>query len=148
MSKRQPSIHREEAAATTFLSGQTLGATLSLLIIVPIGFYSKFYNGPSATWVNNSLGGVFYVIFWCLLFFLYFSKGKPGVIAGMVLAATCLLEFMQLWHPPLLQWIRGYFIGRTVLGTTFTWSDFPYYFLGSAIGWLWMKILQDSAKGV
>jgi hypothetical protein len=49
---------------------------------------------------------------------------------------------MQLWHPLFLAYLRGYFIGRTVLGTTFARPDFPYYFMGSAAGWYWLKALQ------
>jgi hypothetical protein len=115
---------------------------VSLIIIVPIGFYSKFYRGPAAVWVNDSLGGVFYEIFWCLLIFLFLPKVKPWIIALCVLVMTCILEFMQLWHPPFLELLRSNFMGRTLLGTTFTWTDFPYYFLGSGIGWLWIKHLQ------
>ena len=115
---------------------------VSLIIIVPIGFYSKFYRGPAAAWVNDSLGGVFYEIFWCLLILLFLPKVKPWIIALCVLVVTCILEFMQLWHPPFLEILRSNFMGRTLLGTTFTWTDFPYYFLGSGIGWLWIKHLQ------
>lgn len=118
----------------------------SLLIVVPIGFYSKFYAGPAAHWVNNSLSGVLYEIFWCLLIFLLLGDGNPGAIALPVLAVTCLLEFLQLWHPPFLEFLRSYFIGRTILGSSFTWSDFPYYFLGCGIGWLWMGKLQRGGK--
>jgi len=118
----------------------------SLLIIVTIGFYSKFYSGPAANWVNNSLGGVFYEIFWCILIFLFFGSSKPWIIATFVLIVTCLLEFLQLWHPPFLEIIRSNFIGRMVLGTSFTWSDFPYYFLGCGIGWLWIRRLQNIDK--
>jgi hypothetical protein len=32
---------------------------VSLAVIVPVGFYSKFYRGPGAHWVNDSLDGVF-----------------------------------------------------------------------------------------
>jgi hypothetical protein len=111
------------------------------LIIVPIGFYSKFYTGPAANWVNNSLSGVFYEVFWCALLFLFLDD-NPWIIATFVLMMTCLLEFLQLWHPPFLEFIRSHFLGRAVLGTSFTWSDFPYYFLGCGVGWLWMKWLQ------
>jgi len=117
-------------------------ALVSLIIIVPIGFYSKFYRGPAAAWVNDSLGGVFYEIFWCLLILLFLPKVKPWIIALCVLVVTCILEFMQLWHPPFLEILRSNFMGRTLLGTTFTWTDFPYYFLGSGIGWFWIKHLQ------
>jgi hypothetical protein len=126
-----------------FLLGRKHRWTLiSLLLVVPIGFYSKFYAGPAAFWVNNSLGGVWYEIFWCLVACLSFDQGKPWLIATVVLMATCTLEFLQLWHPPMLEYLRGFFIGRTVLGTSFAWSDFPYYVAGCGIGWLWIRCLQ------
>jgi hypothetical protein len=115
---------------------------LSILIITPIGFASKFYQGLAAAWVNNSLGGLFYEIFWCLVAFLFFPKCKPWKIAAIVLTITCLLEFLQLWHPPFLEFLRGNFIGVTILGSSFAWSDFPYYFLGSGIGWLWLHWIE------
>ena len=117
---------------------------LSLLVILPVGFYSKFYRGPAAEWVNDSLGGAFYEIFWCLLVFLFLDR--PRAIAGWVLVLTCVLEFLQLWHPPVLEFMRGYFLGRTILGTTFAWSDFFYYVLGCGIGWLWMVGLQRMGR--
>jgi hypothetical protein len=75
---------------------------ISLVVIVPLGFYSKFYTGSGAHWVNNSLGGVFYEIFWCVLLFLFLPSNNPWFIALSVLVATCGLEFMQLWHPSFL----------------------------------------------
>ncbi|MGA1791827.1 MAG: DUF2809 domain-containing protein [bacterium] len=117
---------------------------LSILIIVPLGFYSKFYKGALANWVNNSVSGIFYEIFWCLLIFLFLRKTKTWKIAFSVLLLTCLLEFLQLWHHPFLEFIRNFFIGRTLLGNCFSWSDFPYYILGCAIGWLWMHCLKES----
>ena len=122
---------------------------LSLLAVVPFGFYTKFYTGPAANWVNNSLGGVFYEIFWCLLVFLFRGRTTPWKIATAVFVATCLLEFLQLWHLPFLELLRNTFIGRTVLGATFTWSDFPYYALGCGVGWMWMRtILPKSDEDV
>ena len=117
---------------------------LSLFIIIPVGFYSKFYNGPAAEWINNSLGGIFCEIFWCLLIFLFFNRISPWKIATAVFCLTCALEFVQLWHPYFLELIRSNFIGRTIIGTSFIWSDFFYYFIGSGFGWLWMIILKNS----
>ncbi len=128
------------------VSTQGAWTLVSLLVIVPVGFYSKFYAGPAANWVNNSLSGIFYEIFWCLLIFLFCSEGKPWIIAASVLVATCLLEFLQLWHPPFLEFMRSYFIGRAVLGTSFAWSDFPYYFVGCGMGWLWLRRLQKVGR--
>ena len=119
-------------------------ATLaSLVVIVPVGFYSKFYRGPGAHWVNDSLDGVFYEIFWCLLVSLALPRAEPRRIAGGVLTATCILEFLQLWHPMFLEAIRSTFIGATIIGTTFDWTDFPYYFAGSGIGWYWLNRLRS-----
>ena len=129
-----------------FKSKRVRWTLISMLIIVPLGLYSKFYSGQAENWVNNSLGGVLYVIFWCLFAFLFLSNIKPWRIAAVVFAVTCFLEFLQLWHPPLLEFIRSHFIGRTILGTSFTWTDFPYYLVGCGIGWLWMKSLQKHSK--
>ena len=112
---------------------------MSLAVVVCAGLYGKRYRGPGAHWVNDSLGGVFYVIFWCLVFSFRLPKVRPAWIALAVLAATCCLEFLQLWHPPFLEYLRSFFIGRTILGTYFDWSDFPYYFAGAGLGWWWMR---------
>lgn len=125
---------------------QRVYTLISLIILTPIGFSSKFYQGPAAIWVNYSLGGFFYVVFWCLFFFLVFFKSKPWLISSSVLVATCLLEFLQLWQSGFLQPVRHTFLGSALLGNAFTWSDFPYYFAGSGIGWLWLKWLQKANK--
>lgn len=114
----------------------------SIVVIVPVGFYSKYYRGPAAHWVNDSFAGVFYEIFWCLLFSLALPRTEPRKLAVGVLAGTCVIEFLQLWHPPFLEALRRTFIGVSILGTTFDWSDFPYYFAGSGIGWLWLRALR------
>lgn len=124
------------------ISKQRLWTLVSLVMIVPLGLYTKFYAGPAAEWVNNSLSGVLYVVFWCLFILLLVPDARPGIIAVSVLTITCALELAQLWHPPFLEWARRVFIGRALLGTHFTWSDYPYYALGSGIGWLWMRGLK------
>jgi hypothetical protein len=43
---------------------------ISLIIILITGLlYSKYRY--SVSWLNQEVGGVFYVIFWCLLAFLF-----------------------------------------------------------------------------
>lgn len=106
-----------------------------LAVITPLGFYTKFYRGPAQEWVSNSLGGFFYVVFWCLFFFVLSPGVRPWVIALTVLLITCLLEFSQLWHPPFLEAIRSHFLGRALIGNEFQWSDFLYYLVGSLAGW-------------
>ena len=119
-----------------------------LLFIIPLGFYTKFYSGLAHTWVNNSLGGLLYEIFWCLIFFFIFPKANPLLIAIAVFSITCTLEFLQLWHPPFLEFLRGNFIGRTILGNSFNWGDFPYYFVGSLGGYFVLVWILKNNKVV
>lgn len=117
----------------------------SLAIVLPAGIYTKFYRGPGAHWVNGSFDGVVYEIFWCLVFALLIPRAKPFRIASGVFIATSCLEFLQLWHPPFLEMLRSHFLGAAILGTTFDWTDFLYYFAGCAIGWVWLKGAESSA---
>ena len=115
---------------------------LSLSVLVPLGFYLKLgYRGPFAPWVHDSFGGALYVIFWCLVAALLLPRASAFRIAVWTLAATCAIEFSQMWHPPVLEWLRSFLIGRTILGSFFDWADFPYYFVGAALGWLWLRLL-------
>jgi hypothetical protein len=115
---------------------------LSLLIVTPLGFAFKFYPGPGNRWFNNYGAGVLYEVFWILLSFLFFhSKRFANVIPVYVFLITCILEFLQLWHPPFLEIIRSSFLGSALIGTTFVWWDFPYYVLGCLMGWWWLRFL-------
>lgn len=118
-------------------------ALASLLAVTPAGFYTKFYHGPGYYWVNNSLGGILYEIFWCLLVFFLLPRVKPFTIAAAVFIVTCVLECLQLWHPHFLGVVRANFMGSTLLGTTFVWSDFVYYIIGSFFGWIWMRLIAN-----
>lgn len=118
----------------------------SILGVAPLGFLTKAYGGWGAEWVNNSLGGVLYVIFWCLLLRLVWPRSSSKNLAAIVLVGTSLLEVLQLWHPPFQEWVRTSFLGRTLIGTTFVPSDFLYYIIGCLVGWLWIQRLKDSLK--
>lgn len=121
-------------------------AVVSLVVLVPAGFGLKFYGGPFAGWVNDSLAGAAYVCFWCLALFAVRPARRaiaPIVIA--VVAATCGLEFLQLWRPPFLQAVRSVFLGRVLIGGTFVPSDFVYYVLGGAVAWVWLLALVRGA---
>lgn len=123
-------------------------AVLSLLVITPLGFLCKWYVGPAQNWVNNYAVGVPYELFWCLLLFLCAPRRErvAPVVTG-VLLATGVLEALQLWHPPLLELVRSTFLGRALLGTTFSWWDYPHYVLGCVLAYVWMlAILPRAAR--
>ena len=113
---------------------------LSLLFVTPTGFLFKFYSGPLQWWFNDYGAGVLYVIFWILVVFLiYPSEKAANTIPVWVFLITCALEILQLWHPPILEKVRSHFLGSTLIGTSFTWWDFPHYGVGSIIGWVWIR---------
>ena len=103
---------------------------------------------PGRWWVNN-LGpaSVAYVVFFMLAAFLVVPRRELATrIAVGVLLVTCVLEFLQLWHPPWLQAIRSTFLGASLLGTSFSWWDFPAWVVRAGVGW---GVLQEmtSAEG-
>ncbi|MCP4252717.1 MAG: DUF2809 domain-containing protein [Candidatus Scalindua sp.] len=118
-----------------------------LLIVTPLGFASKFYSGPGAWWFNNYAGGILYEMFWCFLTTLLFPCASAFWIACLVLGITCTLEFLQLWHTLFLESIRSTFIGRTLIGTTFAWWDFPHYFIGCFASWFIIRTKGKNKYG-
>jgi hypothetical protein len=108
---------------------------LLLAALIPLGVATKLYSGPGAAWVNDSLGGVLYVVFWILLVTLLRPRWPPAPVALGVLLVTCALEVLQLWHPAWLAPVRASFIGHALLGNTFAWLDFPHYVAGALLGY-------------
>ena len=106
-----------------------------------LGTLGKFYPGPGRSWLNNSFGGVPYVILFMALVALIWPRLAQGWVALGVLVATCLLEVLQLWQPAWLQAVRATLPGRLVLGSTFSPSDFWYYLIGAGLGWLGLRWL-------
>ena len=106
-----------------------------LAVITPLGLLTKLYTGPGASWVAGSAGGFLYVVFWIALLLALFPGLSRAAACSGVAAATCAIEFTQLWHPPFLERIRAHFLGHALIGSTFAWSDFPYYLAGALAGY-------------
>ncbi|HNX00136.1 MAG TPA: DUF2809 domain-containing protein [Candidatus Cloacimonadota bacterium] len=111
-------------------------------VIIVLGMGTKYYQGTFHEWVNGSLSGVVYSIFWCLVLSL------PGIwkfkdIALVVFIVCCIIEFLQLWHPAFLTTIRSFQAGGALFGTVFQWKDFIYYAIGS---WLGYKLIRQLAR--
>jgi hypothetical protein len=124
---------------------QNLRIMISLLIVIAMGFLFKFYSGFAHQWFNNYAAAIFYEIFWCLFVFLLVRNRKAVMqIPLWVFGITCILEFLQLWHPLILEQFRATFVGRLLIGTTFSWWDFVYYGVGCFLGWFWLRQLKVS----
>ena len=129
-------------------SKKQIVAIVSVLILTPIGFGTKFYEGILQEWINNYSGGVLYIIFWCLVVFIVFPNVKKIKIVIIVFLATSVLEVLQLWHPAVLETIRSNFIGRTILGNSFNWWDFPHYITGSVLGYLILTEIEKNKRRI
>lgn len=124
---------------------------LALPAVTALGLAMKFYRGPGDWWVNNwGPASVAYEIFFMLLVFLIVPRrGAITPIAVGVCAATCVLEVLQLWQPPWLQAVRSRFLGKMLLGDSFSWWDLPAYAIGCILGWLLLHwLLGRSDSGV
>jgi len=99
-----------------------------------VGVGAKLYSGPGAHWSGAYGAGILYVLFWISVVLWIWPGLSPWRVAAGVLAVTCALEALQLWHPPILTLIRATWLGRTLIGTTFSWWDFPHYAAGCALG--------------
>lgn len=112
----------------------------SLVLVTLLGFLFKFYRGFAQEWLNNFGAAIWYEVFWCLFFYWFIPIQKAVfTIPIWVFGVTCLLEVLQLWHTPILEIARSTSVGRLLLGTTFSWWDFPHYAIGSIIGWFWLR---------
>lgn len=107
-----------------------------IIILVPVGLATKFYNGPLDYWIANKFSGIIYIMFWSFLFALLFKNKSPGIICLIVLLVTVFLELTQLISTPVLEDLRNNFIFRSLIGNSFSWSDFPYYIIGSLISYI------------
>ncbi len=116
-----------------------------LLCLVPLGYWLRF-RAPLAPELRDSSGGVVYVVLWVVSAAFFWVRTAASRLALGVLLVTCLLEFLQLWHPVWLEAIRATFPGRVLLGTTFGWDDFPPYFLGAFLGWFMVKVIRRRTR--
>jgi len=108
---------------------------LILILLVPTGFLVKFsVPGAFGGWCHLYGAAILYEVFWVVFVRFAFRKLAPFTCAAIVLVITCVLETLQLWHPPWLDAVRGTFFGAALLGTTFDRWDFIYYVLGTILG--------------
>ncbi len=119
---------------------------LFIVILVPAAYWLRF-KAPFGGALRDGSGGAAYVIFWSAFAMLLRPSLSVSKVVLSVFAATCTLEFLQLWHPAWLEAVRGTLPGRLVLGTTFDPYDFPPYVAGTALAFGLLHLLQKLARG-
>jgi hypothetical protein len=122
------------------LSKTRAAVGLVLLLVTLAGFGLKFYVGPGSAWANDYGAGVMYEVFWILAAYAVWPSPRTAAAAPvLVFMITSALEFTQLSQAPFLQSVRATFLGRTLIGTDFSWLDFPHYVLGCFLGAIMLK---------
>ena len=93
-------------------------------------------------WWREFGGGIPYVVFWATFWFAIFPFRHCILpICIFATAFTCFLECMQLWKPEWLVQLCATTFGAALLGSGFTWNDFPPYLIGGAIGCVMLTLV-------
>lgn len=119
---------------------QRLVFLVNILAIVPSGYVIRFSH-ILPEYFHDAGGSIAYQILLMLLVLFIYPLANLRLTAIWVCVISCAIELLQLYQPPWLQSIRATLAGRLILGTTFLWSDFPAYSIGSYLGWLWLRFL-------
>ena len=86
-------------------------------------------------WWKSNGGGIPYTLFFVTFFIALIPRRKFLELAvGLSIGWSCLVEFFQLWHIGWLLQFRSNSFGAALLGSSFTWSDIPPYYIGGVIG--------------
>ena len=115
---------------------------VTALLLVPVGLATKL-DFASGTWIAANAGGVLYVMFWSLLVGSALPRSKPTNVCVTVLGLTCIVEVLQMVEWPWLEALRATRPGQLLLGSTFSWVDFPFYAAGALSSWLLMQWLRS-----
>ncbi len=119
-----------------------------IVLVAALGVVSKMLPAWEGTWVSNHLAGAFYVVELSLILYLFFPEHFSVLLVTFAFLLTSLVEFFQNWHPAFLEPFRSTFVGHTILGSTFSWLDFPWYIAGAFIGWLLLQWIRPSRQPV
>lgn len=110
-----------------------------LVAVVLAGYYLRYYHGPLQVWVHRLSGGLLFVCFWSFLLFACLPHLRAKSLAASICAVACTVELSLLIHEPLVTYVRGAFIGRSVVGPPFAWIDLATYLAGGVIAYAGLR---------
>ncbi|RPI00024.1 MAG: DUF2809 domain-containing protein [Calditrichaeota bacterium] len=125
------------------LRNYRLTLMLIIAILTPLGFATKFYHFAGKAWVNNYAGDILYPMFWFFCLLLIFPRFSPSAAAILVFLFSSLVEFTQLFSTSLTQFMRSSFLGRVLVGSSFSLIDIFYYAVGAFAAWLINHLLHS-----
>ncbi len=119
-----------------------LKSLLVLILLIPLGLGTKSYRGFLGHFIRASGGGFFYTVFLFFCLRLLFPRQSRRNAALSATLASIAVECLQLWQPPFLQAIRQTTGGALLLGSSFSWVDWPPYLLGGIAAFFVAKSLK------
>jgi hypothetical protein len=112
-----------------------LWSFLLLIAVVLAGYYLRYYHGPLQNWVHRLSGSLLVVCFWAFLLYLFLPGLRAKSLAVTICGCACVVELSLLIPQPVVTYVRGAFIGRSVVGPPFAWYDLAAYLAGGLIAY-------------
>ena len=103
-----------------------------IIITIFLGLFSRFSFIDFPKFIGDILWAT--LVYW--IFCILFLKLKRIEIAFIAFSFSIFIELSQLYHAPLIDAVRGNFLGGIILGFGFSFCDIFYYFIGIFIGFL------------
>ena len=110
---------------------QRLPVMLVLAFVVGLGLASRTYDGLFPNALEKYPGDALWTVAVYLGWKLVVPAMVPWKLGLMALGQSFGVEFLQLYHAPWLDGIRGNYFGHLLLGSTFNPMDFVAYSVGT-----------------
>ena len=120
---------------------QRLPVMLVLAFVVGLGWASRAYDGLFPNALGKYPGDALWTVAVYLGWKLVVPAMVPWKLGLMALGQSFGVEFLQLYHAPWLDGIRGNYFGHLLLGSTFNSMDLVAYSVGTTAVFLGDQLL-------
>ncbi|MES2920676.1 MAG: DUF2809 domain-containing protein [Verrucomicrobiota bacterium] len=107
---------------------------LTILMVIVAGLIWRSHLLPLPPFMTKYGGDALWALVVFCGFGFLFNRISTLHLALVSLCFAWAIEFLQLYHTPLLDSIRATRPGHLVLGSTFNWPDLPAYAIGIVLG--------------
>jgi hypothetical protein len=115
---------------------QRLPVMLVLGVVIGLGLASRAYDGLFPNALEKYPGDALWTVAVYLGWKLVFPAMVPWKLGLMALGQSVGVEFLQLYHAPWLDGIRGNRFGHLLFGSTFNPMDLVAYTVGATVVFL------------
>jgi hypothetical protein len=115
---------------------QRLPVMVALGVVIGLGLASRTYDGLFPNALGKYTGDALWTVAVYLGWKLVFPAMAPWKLGLMALGQSFGVEFLQLYHAPWLDGIRGNRFGHLLFGSTFNPMDLVAYSVGAAVVFL------------